>query len=172
MAGSPFAYISYHHVPAQLYGVLFGGGIVGLMAANFINARLVMRFGSETMLVAGNGAAALAGAVLAVDSWTGWGGLAGLAAPLFAFVSAAGFIIANAVAGAMGAFQERAGAVSALVGAIQYGAGMVGSGLVGALADGTPWPMGMVIAAAGLGGLVCTRLLRAAPVRGGRQQPA
>src|SRR4029453_15924282 len=43
IAGTPFAYITYHHVPPQLYGLLFGTGIVGIMAANLINARLVAR---------------------------------------------------------------------------------------------------------------------------------
>ena len=29
IAVTPLAYISYHHVPAQLYGLLFAGGVVG-----------------------------------------------------------------------------------------------------------------------------------------------
>jgi hypothetical protein len=39
----------------------------------------------------------------------------------------------------------------ALVGAAQYGAGIAGSALVGGFADGTPWPMGWVMGAMGLG---------------------
>jgi DHA1 family bicyclomycin/chloramphenicol resistance-like MFS transporter len=49
------------------------------------------------------------------------------------------------------------------VGAIQYGAGIAGSALVGALADGTPWPMGGVIAFAGLGSAVCAWALSSPP---------
>jgi DHA1 family bicyclomycin/chloramphenicol resistance-like MFS transporter len=49
--------------------------------------------------------------------------------------------------------------VSALIGAIHYGSGIIGSALVGAFADGTPWPMGWVIALAGIGSLLCARLL-------------
>ena len=41
--------------------------------------------------------------------------------------------------------------MSALVGAIHYGAGVVTAGLVGAFADGTPWSMGWIIAACGVG---------------------
>jgi DHA1 family bicyclomycin/chloramphenicol resistance-like MFS transporter len=160
IAGSPFAYIAYHHLPAQLYRLVFGAGIVGIMVTNLVNARLVPRFGSDRLLVAGNGTAALAGVVLAIAARTGWGGLAGLALPLFVFVSASGLIVANAVSGALAVSPERAGAVSALVGTIQYGAGMVGSALVGGMADGTPWPMGLIVALSGIGGLLCTRLLR------------
>jgi len=51
------------------------------------------------------------------------------------------------------------GAVPALIGAIQYGSGIVGSGLVGIFANGTPGPMGCVIAVCGIGSLLSMRLL-------------
>ena len=161
IAGSPFAYIGYHHLAPQRYGLLFGAGIVGLMGLNLVNVRLVMRLGSERLLLAGNRLAAGAGAVLAIDAGTGWGGLAGLVAPLFVFVAATGLISANAVAGALAEHPEQAGAVSALFGTIQYGMGILGSALVGVLADGTPWPMGAVVGGFGVGGLLCARLLQA-----------
>jgi MFS transporter, DHA1 family, multidrug resistance protein len=159
IAGTPFAYIGYHHVSPQLYGVLFAAGIVGIMATNLVNARVVMRIGSDRLLRAGTVTAALAGVALAVAAWTGWGGLAGLVAPLFVFVSATGFIVANSIVGALARSPGHAGAVSALVGAVQYGSGIVGSALVGAFADGTPWPMGWVIALAGIGSAACAWLL-------------
>jgi MFS transporter, DHA1 family, multidrug resistance protein len=165
IAASPFAYITYHHLPAQYYGLLFGAGIVGLIATNLLNSRLVMRLGIERLLFAGNSLAALAGVALAINAWTGWGGLAGLAVPLFFFVSATGLIIANSVAGALAAYPGQAGTVSALVGTIHYGSGIAGSALVGVLADGTPWPMGLVVAIAGLGGLLCTKMLSRRPFK-------
>jgi DHA1 family bicyclomycin/chloramphenicol resistance-like MFS transporter len=165
IAASPFAYITYHHLPAQYYGLLFGAGIVGLIATNLLNSRLVMRLGIERLLFAGNSLAALAGAALAINAWTGWSGLAGLAVPLFFFVSATGLIIANSVAGALAAYPEQAGTVSALVGTIHYGLGIAGSALVGVLADGTPWPMGLVVAIAGLGGLLCVKMLFRRPFK-------
>jgi DHA1 family bicyclomycin/chloramphenicol resistance-like MFS transporter len=81
---------------------------------------------------------------MALSVRTGWGGLAGLVVPLFLFISAAGFIVANSIVRALAGFSERAGAVSAPV---------------GAFADGTPLPMGGVIALAGIGSLLCARLL-------------
>lgn len=165
IAGTPFAYISYHHVPAQLYGLLFAVGIVGIMVANLANARLVLRFGSAPLLRWGTSVAALAGVALAVAARSDWGGLLGLVVPLFLFMAAAGFVIANSIVGAMANHPEHAGAVSALVGAIQYGSGVIGSALVGIFADGTPWPMGWVIAVAGLGSAACAWLLVPAPAR-------
>jgi DHA1 family bicyclomycin/chloramphenicol resistance-like MFS transporter len=145
--------------PTHLCGLLFGVGVVGIMASNFANSRLVTRLGSDRLLLWGTIAAAFSGIVLAVAAWTEWGSLAGLVVPLFLFVSAAGFIVANSISGALADFPERAGAVSALVGAIQYGSGILGSALVGIFADGTPRPMGWVIALAGIGSLLCARLL-------------
>jgi MFS transporter, DHA1 family, multidrug resistance protein len=163
IAGTPFAYISYYQVPPRDYGLLFGLGVIGIMATNLLNARLVGRFGIVRLLRAGTGGAALAGMALALDAGTGWGGLAGLVLPVFAFASCTGLIVANSIAGALAAHPGRAGAVSALAGALQYGAGIGGSALVGAFADGTPWPMGWVIALSGIGSALCAWLLVAAP---------
>ena len=49
------------------------------------------------------------------------------------------------------------------MGAIQYGSGVLGSAAVGALADGTPWPMGGVIAVSGLGTWASVRLTLDSP---------
>jgi MFS transporter, DHA1 family, multidrug resistance protein len=159
VAGTPFAYITYYHVSPQYYGVLFAVGIVGIMVANQINARLVMRVGSDALLRIGALIAALMGTLLAFDAWSGWGGLAGLVLPLFLFVSTNGLIAANSIAGALGARPDHAGAVSALIGAIQYGTGITGSALVGLCADGTPRPMAYVIGLMGIGCWLSTRFL-------------
>jgi MFS transporter, DHA1 family, multidrug resistance protein len=151
IAGTPFAYISYYHVQPQVYGLLFGIGVVGITVGNFVNSRLVMRFGSSRLLLIGTGAAAISGLVLVITAWANLGGLTGLVVPLFLFMSAAGFIVANSISGALAGFPERAGAVSALLGAIQYGCGIIGSG--------TPWPMALVIALPGIGSLLCARML-------------
>lgn len=163
IAGTPFAYISYYHVPPTLYGLLFGASILGIMLVNMANARLVVRFGSYRLLRAGAIAAALSGLLAALAGWTGIGGLAGLAIPIVLFSAVNGLIVANSLAGALAAWPARAGAVSALVGAIQYGSGIIGSALVGLTADGTPWPLGAVMALSGLGCLACTRLLALEP---------
>jgi DHA1 family bicyclomycin/chloramphenicol resistance-like MFS transporter len=161
IAGTPFAYITYHHVPAQFYGLLFGLGIIGIMASNMLNSRLVARFGVERMLVVGAATAALAGIVLAITASTDFGGLWGLVIPLFLFVSSTGLIVANSIAGAMADFPNRAGTVSALVGSIHYGSGIFGSGLVGTFSSGTPVAMGAVIALCGIGSFACALMLPA-----------
>lgn len=157
IAGTPFVYITYYHVPAGLYGLLFAVGIGGIMLMNFINARLVLRFGGDALLWAGSVVAAVSGLTLAAAVTAG-AGLWGVAVPLFVYMSAAGLIVANSIAGALADFPDRAGSVSALVGAIHYGSGIVGSALVAGLADGTPRPLGWTIALAGGGSLLFASL--------------
>lgn len=159
IAGTPFAYIDYYKVPPTAYGLLFAVNVVGLMAANFFNARLVVRLGADRILRFGAMMAALSGVLLAVDARFGLGGLWGLAIPLFFYFSAAGFIVANSVAGALTTFPREAGAASAVLGAVHYGAGIFSAALLGWLADGTPWPMGVVIGVAGLFSLVSSQMM-------------
>ena len=159
LAGTPFAYIEYYHVPPQAYGLLFGLNITGMMAANLLNSRLVMRLGAEGLFRGGAVITARAGVVLAVDARLGWGGLAGLVVPLFCYVSMLGFIVANSVAGALAAFPHKAGAASALVGAMHYGTGILTAAMVGWFANGTPWAMGCVIGICAVGTLVSNLVL-------------
>lgn len=160
IAGTPFSYITYYHVPPKFYGLLFGLGVIGIMAANIINTRIVKKLGYDRVLFFGTFLACVSSIAAAVFSKTGIGGLPVLVAALFLFASAAGFIIANSITGALADFPDRAGAVSALVGAVQYGSGIIGAGLVGLFADGTPWPMGLVIALSGIGSLISIKLIK------------
>jgi DHA1 family bicyclomycin/chloramphenicol resistance-like MFS transporter len=154
IAGGAFAYISYHGLSPALYGLVFSAGVLGLMVTNFVNSRLVTRVGSDGMLRAGATGAAVFGCALALVTITGFGGVAGLILTQFLFTAMNGLILANAVAGALSSVQQRTGAASAVVGAIQYGSGMVGSAVVGLFANGTPVPMGSVMALAGSGCLL------------------
>jgi MFS transporter, DHA1 family, multidrug resistance protein len=171
IAGTPFAYITYHHVPPQLYGLLFAAGILGVMATNMMNACFVAHVGSDRLLRWGATAAACVAIAAAIAARTDWGGLFALAVPLFLFASMTGFIVANSIVGALAIFPQRVGAVSALIGASQYGSGVIGSALVGAFADGTPWPLGWVVAACGIGAALCACALKSNDARIACAQP-
>jgi MFS transporter, DHA1 family, multidrug resistance protein len=162
IAGTPSAYIAYYHVDPRAYGLLFGLAIVGIMAANMANTRLVRRFGTDRMLRFATTVLAIAGLLTIAAAWTGWGGLPGLVAALLLYTTMSGFIVANSVAGALAAFPRQAGAASALVGAVHYVMGMLSAGMVGWFADGTPRPMGWIIGAGGILSFAVTRLLLSA----------
>jgi DHA1 family bicyclomycin/chloramphenicol resistance-like MFS transporter len=156
IAGTPFAYIDFYHVPDQLYGFLFGINIVGMMGANFLNSRLVMHLGADRIFRFGTALAAVSGIVTALDAYFGWGGLYGLVIPLFFYFCASGMIVANSVASALAAFPQAAGAASALVGAGHYGSGILSAAMLGWFADGTPWTMGWIIGLMGICSLAST----------------
>ncbi len=175
LAGSPFAYVDYHHVPAELYGLLFAVNIAGMMALNVVNRRLVLRLGSERLLLLGTAVAAAGAVVLAVTGRTGIGGLAGLVVPAFFYISMLGLVSANSMAVALAAFPHRAGSASALAGGMQFGFGAVTSAVLGLLADGTPWPMTALMAFCGLVALgaalvLCRGLPVEAPLPAGRSR--
>jgi DHA1 family bicyclomycin/chloramphenicol resistance-like MFS transporter len=154
VAGSPFAFITFSHVPPQLYGFLFGGGILTIMLANMANVRLLPRFGGLQLIGWGAIGSAGAGLILFLAAWTQWGGLLGLVLPCYVFVGASGLIVANSMARAMAYRPDQAGAVSALLGAAQYGFGMLGSAAISLMADGTPRPMSAVMAIAGVAAMM------------------
>lgn len=163
IAGTPFAYVDYYHVSPKLFGLLFGVNIVGLMVVNFINTRLLARLGADRIFRFGAWIAALSGIALAIDARFGWGGVPGLAIPIFCFMSVSGFIVANSVASALAAFPKQAGTASSLVGAMHYGSGVLSAAMLGWFADGTPWPMGWIVGAAGIGCLVTALLQKQHP---------
>ncbi|GGP21537.1 Bcr/CflA family multidrug efflux MFS transporter [Silvimonas iriomotensis] len=169
IAGTPFAYVDYYHVSPTVFGLLFSVNIVGLMAVNFLNTRLIARMGSERLFQLGAVMVAVAGVVLIFTAKTGFGDVAGLAVPVFFFMAPSGFIVANSVAGALSLFERQAGAASSLIGAVHYGSGVFTAAMLGWFADGTPWPMGLIVGLAGVGCLVVALLPRlslvARPVR-------
>lgn len=155
IAASPFAYITYYHVSPQFYGLLFAAGIIGMMVTAQVNARLLKRYDTETMMLIGASLSACAGMILVVNTWANWGGLPWMIFSCLLFVAATGMVLANSVAGALNCFPDASGSASALIGALQYSCAMLGSAAVAVFANGTPLPLGSVLAVCGTGCLLC-----------------
>lgn len=153
IAGTPFIYIKLFHVPPEYFGLLFGMNVLGMLASNVVNRRLIGRLGSDALLRIGVSITAVSGMLLAIAGYSGLRGpvgLVALAVPIFGFVGCLSMIGPNAAAGAMSEFRERAGAASALMGAISMAMGAAATAAVGAFADGTPRPMVTVMCVMGL----------------------
>lgn len=146
LSGTPFIYITLFGVPPEYFGFLFGLNILGIMAGSWVNSRLVMRFGIRTMLIVGTSIALAGGLSLLITSATGFGGLAGIVLPVFVFMIPHNITNANAAAATLEYFPQVAGTASALIGSIRFATGALVGALVGVLHDGTPLPMGAVIA--------------------------
>lgn len=158
-AASPFVYIEVYGIPYQHYGLLFGMNVLGIMATNYINTRLVIQKGAMAMLRIGSMLSALGGVLLFVCITFEIGGLAGVVAPMMLVVGSLGFIGANAIAGALEPFPTLAGTTASLFGFSQMMLGALLGGIVGLTHDGTPLPMGILIGTTCVLGLLCYLLI-------------
>ena len=150
VTATPFVYIDYFHVPAQAYGLFFALNIVGIMAGNFLNVRLVAALGALRMISAASVVCVVASLGVFIACVTGWGGLWSIVATLFFVVAVVGVLGANCTTDLMHRYPRNAGAAAAVFGAMQLALGGVSSLAIGALHDGTPRSMGIVIGTCGV----------------------
>ena len=160
ISGSPYVYIEYFGVSPQHYGLFFGLNVLLLMVMTFINGRLVKRVGLLPMLRLGLFLASAAGAILLLNSVTGWGGLWGVVLPVVAYVGQMGIIGANATSHALGFFPANAGTAAALAGTLRFGAGALAGIVVNSLPTHSPVPMAAVMAIGILLALLCHLLMQ------------
>ena len=98
---------------------------------------------------------------MAALAWGGVWTVAAVIGPMYAFSVGVGIVLPTAIAGAIGPFPRTAGLASAVLGFLQLTAAAAYGIAVGRLYDGTPVPMAVAIAAAGLAAAVAHRLVRA-----------
>ncbi|GAA0791990.1 Bcr/CflA family multidrug efflux MFS transporter [Marinobacterium sediminicola] len=160
ITASPFVYIEYFGVSPQHYAWFFSLNIGGIIVLVSLNARYVGRFGTQKLLVAGAGLAALSGLVLIFAGTTGLGGLPLIVAGLLGFVSVTGVLGSNCMASLLSRYPQQAGAAAGLAVACQFGLGALASSTTGALHDGSPLPMTLIIGLTGVGSLAALALTR------------
>lgn len=153
ITASPFVYVEYFGVSPSDYAWLFGMNIAGIIVMTFVNARLVTRLGTLPMLGVGAVLAALSGVALAVVGFTGVAGLAAMATCILVYVSVTGLLGANSVARLLALYPQQAGAAAGLAVSGQFACGAGFSALVSYFANGTPLPMCLAMAAAGVASL-------------------
>lgn len=163
LTASPGIFINHLGLSVKSFGMVFAGIMVGHMFALLLGARLVRRFGLDRLLLAGVGAAALAGiAAIGLDWRIGlsstsiWGTstvVLTIAVPVAIYMAAFALIIPQAVAGAMAPFPNRAGAAASLMGFLQFTAASATTTLVAFFSDGSQTAMITAIGCAGLVGL-------------------
>jgi len=160
ISGSAFVLIEVLRVPPDVYGLCFGLVAFGIMTGSFLAARLTARAGIDRLIAAATALGAAAGCVMAVLAWSGVWTVPAVIAPMYAFAVGVGIVLPTAIAGAIGPFPRTAGLAAAVVGFLQLTAAAAYGIAVGRLYDGTPVPMAVAIAAAGLAATLAHRLLR------------
>jgi DHA1 family bicyclomycin/chloramphenicol resistance-like MFS transporter len=157
IAGAPFVLEDIHGLSPQQFSVAFAANAAGLVALSQISGRYVERIGPAALLRAGALMSA-AGGVTTLLSVILDAGLAPLLAGLWLMVSAIGLIVPNSTALALTHQGERAGSASALYGLGQFGLGALLAPLAGVAGNHDALPMGITIAACGLGALLICEL--------------
>ena len=158
LAGSPFVFMEIYHVRPENFGFFFGSNAIGLVIASQINRLLLHRFGMEAILRVVLSVTVVAAMLVALQTFTGWGGFPALLLPLFVCVAAIGFVGPNATALALAPHGRIAGNASAVYGIAQFAAGGLVGMAVGSLNDGTARPMGAFILLCGGGAFLVNRL--------------
>ncbi len=157
LAGSSPVFIDGFGLSPSAYGVLFGVCAIGLIGAAQVNARLLPRFGTATILRWVARAYALAAAVLVAVAFGRVHVLAAVFAPIFVMVSLQGMINPNTTAGALGRHGAQAGSASAVMGTMQFLMGAISGLLVGVFTDATPRGMAGLMALGAVGLLLADR---------------
>ncbi|MEV4490195.1 multidrug effflux MFS transporter [Micromonospora coxensis] len=163
VAGSSFVLQEQYGLDEQQFGLAFGAGAVGLIAATQGNVRLLRRYSSQRILVTALTVGTVAGLALLAVAATGLGGLPSLLVSLWVVLAATGLAMPNAPALALSRHGEAAGTASALLGAVQFGVGALAAPLVGVLGTGAV-AMALVVA----GGMVASTAVLLVVVRPGR----
>ena len=136
VAGSSFVMQEQYGLDEQQFGIAFGAGAIGLIAATQGNVRLLRRYTPQRILLVALLAGTAAALVLVALAVTGLGGLPALLVALWLVLAATGLALPNAPALALSRHGEAAGTASALLGAVQFGVGAVAAPLVGVLGNG------------------------------------
>ncbi|MDZ7871270.1 MAG: multidrug effflux MFS transporter [Rheinheimera sp.] len=159
----PFIYIGHFQVDTTTFSVLFGCNVLALIAANFANARLVVKHGSARLLHIAFASACIWALLLTL--------LGIVDAPLWAVVTAIiplmaslGICATNADALILMEFPEHSGTATAVIGTLRFGAGAAAGPLLalGGQTSVLPFALLMLSGVCGMGLALWFRRVRGA----------
>ncbi|TMV48074.1 multidrug effflux MFS transporter [Paenibacillus mesophilus] len=153
IAGSPFVLQNIYGASPQMFSLCFAINGVGIIIASQVTGRLAGRFRESQLLIGGLVMAVCGGTALLIAIWAG-AGLYGILVPLFFVVSSVGVVNTASFSLAMRNQAKSAGSASALLGVMTFLFGGIVAPLVGLGGEATALPMGLVIAAGDIGGLL------------------
>lgn len=154
ISGSPFVLQEIFGVTPQMFSIIFAINGLGIIIASQIAGRLAGKVKETKLFVCGISLAAFGGITLLAMILIG-AGLYAVLIPLFFVVSSVGIVGATGFSLAMQNQSKAAGSASALQGLLSFISGGIVAPLVGIGGSSTAVPMGVVIAAATMGAVLC-----------------
>ncbi|AKD39106.1 bicyclomycin resistance protein-2 [Pasteurella multocida subsp. multocida OH4807] len=151
VAGTPFVYIDYFHIPAQDYGYYFGINVIGIVIATLVNNKLVKHYAVNRVL--------MGEMVLVLFAGIGFffadpDCLLAIMLPLFVFVGLTGAITPNVMSGLLKQHSHTAGAAMALAASMQFAGGFIASSALSYFFNNSPQTMLWVMSACALVAIV------------------
>jgi DHA1 family bicyclomycin/chloramphenicol resistance-like MFS transporter len=158
ISGSSFVIQDIFGASPQMYSLIFAMNGFGIIIAGQITGRLAGRISEKRLFVSGLGLAAFGGITLLAAIAAG-AGLYAILPPLFIVVSCVGIVSTAGFSLAMQNYGQSAGSAAALLGLLSFIFGGIVAPLVGIGGSHTSVPMGIVIAAADVGSVLCYIIL-------------
>jgi MFS transporter, DHA1 family, multidrug resistance protein len=160
IAGSSFVLQEHYGLSATGFSLVFAANAGGMIALGLLNARLVRRFPTRRLLMAGLVGSSVAAVVLVVVVTAGSSlGVLAVLPPLFLVIATRGLVSSNATVLGVERGSRTAGSASAVLGACMFGGGILVTPLVGLGPEGSPVPMALVVAGGAIAALLATVLL-------------
>lgn len=160
ITGSSFVYINVYGVSPSHFGYYFAINVLAMTSANFLNGRLVTRYGYRRMLGIAAAVVVMAALLVPLLAVLKIGGLYGVIVPMFFATGGIGVVASNTVTGMLNIAPESAGAVSSLFGVSQFLFAAAASACVGFLQAGPTLAMGVVMFALSVLAFLAQWLLR------------
>jgi DHA1 family bicyclomycin/chloramphenicol resistance-like MFS transporter len=160
ITGSPLVYMTYFGVSKTLYPILFGANVLGMIAANRLNVRLLHHFTPQQILWFGQCFQITLGVLMV--AYVGLFvtlSLSIIVTGMILFIGAMGLIVSNATSSTIEFFPHNAATATAILGAFGFATGSISGSLVGILGDGSPWPMIFVMCLCAILGLLFRQFL-------------
>ena len=151
-----FVYITHFGASEKTFSLLFAANVIGLLTSNFINSRVVERYGSRKLLRFGTVFALLTGITFFTVIQLNLG-LYITAASIFLLLGSLAFITTNSDALVLNTFAEKSGTATAVIGTLRFGSGALAGPLLALFFDGTPSNFAWLV----LGSVVLVLLMQA-----------
>ncbi|WP_375295450.1 multidrug effflux MFS transporter [Paenibacillus doosanensis] len=158
LSGSSFVLQNIYGVSPQMFSFIFAVNGVGFVVTSQITGRLVGRVPEIKLLVSGFVMAAAGGVLLLLMLLLGVG-LAGVWISFFLIVSSVGIVGPTSSSLALQSKGKTAGSAAALLGVLSLIFGAITSPLAGIGGDQSALPLGILIAAASVGSILCYVIL-------------
>ena len=155
----PFVYLTVFEISEFTFSILFAINVLALMAAHFINSKLVVRKGSRAMLSYGVLLSIVASTALVMVSYWQLSLIFTLVTviPLMGSIS---MIAVNADSLVLSEFAEQSGTATAVIGTLRFGIGALAGPILAVFYDGSSLPFALLMWSSVLVVLMCQVMIK------------